>query len=82
MFHAMTRLRLRRELIKRGYKRDDVANMIDAAGNDVIDVAAVQSGARGKIGDGTILKIVVDFLNSEGGKKLIDALIKLLLSFI
>lgn len=34
------------------------------------------------LGDGTIIQAIIAFFNSENGKKLIDALVALLLSFI
>jgi hypothetical protein len=39
-------------------------------------------GAVGKLGDGTILQAILDFLKSPQGQQLIDALVKMLLALL
>lgn len=84
-FYALARLRLRRALAKKGFPRNQIDDIIADCANDVIDSACEMALVKppvGQLGDGTIIKLILDFLSSEAGQKLIDALIKLLLGLI
>ena len=86
-FYAMVRLRTRATLRSQGYNPWQVNDLMDATEDDLIDVAAVQAQVTvpptvGELGDGAILKAIIDFLKSEQGQALIKALITLLLSLI
>ena len=87
-FDLLTRLRVRAGLAEKGLRRRDVNRAMDGYDERILAMASVQSGvtvpnfAEAALGDGTIIKAIIEFFNSEAGKKLIDALIQLLLSFI
>lgn len=86
-FYALTRLACRRELRRQGHSFSEITELLDAADDDVIDAAAVSATVEippttGAIGDGTIIRAIVDFLRSEQGQALIRALIALLMGLI
>ena len=83
VFFAATRLRLRRALRAKGYRPLQVNALVDDASDEVIEATADSvSGTReavGAIGDGSFIEAFLKFLESDLGKALIDALLKLLL---
>lgn len=79
------RAALRQELRKKGYSFSEINSVISHIDEDSVKDAGIEMGIK-EIGDGSILKQLVDaflkFLQSEQGKALIDALMKLLLGLL
>jgi hypothetical protein len=84
-FYVRLRIAARRELRHRGLSARQVTLAMDAADDATCDQAVVESGVSlpvGAFGDGSIIQAIVDFLKSEEGQKLIQALIALILSVL
>lgn len=86
VFYAVTRLATRRELRKSGLRQAQVNDLMDACDDDVIDAAEVAASVApadlAKIGDGTILQAIIDFLKSDAGQALLKALVTMLLTLL
>lgn len=92
-FYPLVRLAARRELRSQGKSLRETRELLDAATDDLIDTAtaAVEAAAQvpgefrlgagklGAIGDGSIIKAIMDFLASPTGQAIIAMLLKLLL---
>lgn len=84
---AAVRQHLRETYRKQGLGLAERVKKANQATDDVInglmaDAEKVAGQRFGAIGDGTILKVIIDFLNSPAGKALIEALIQLLIHSI
>jgi hypothetical protein len=79
LFYSLTRLQTRLALRKEGYGFFEINGILDGAEDEVIDAALVASGGVPvALGDGSILKAIMDFLKSEQGQALIKILLGLL----
>lgn len=88
LFNLRLRLRVRDELANRGLTRRQIRDRLDELDETLVGTALAQAGAVeavyalengvGAIGDGTILKAIMDFLKSDLGQ----ALIKIILGFL
>lgn len=83
VIRGVVRLRLRRL----GYDRSVLDDAVELVNEDLIELASLQSDIPilqdyQKIGDGTIIQAILEFLKSEQGKKLIDAILTIILSLL
>ena len=89
-FYALARLQARAALRRQGHGFFRISEIMEAAEDDLIDVAAEEAGVTAEqagavtvaLGDGKIIDAILGFFRSEQGQALIAALIKLLLGFI
>ena len=66
-----------------GYSDDHINSVIgQITDTKVHEVASEIPDAVGKLGDGTILQAIIDFLKSPQGQQLIAALVKMLISLL
>jgi hypothetical protein len=77
----------RRELSNQGYSFRQINEAMQHVDGQAVSAAAMMAGpevegAVGKLGDGTILQAILDFLKSPQGQQLIDALVKMLLALL
>lgn len=87
LFYGVVKLRARRELLEQGYGRSEVRALMVLCDDARVDEAVASSGASvpqvaSAIGDGSIIKAIMEFLQSEAGQALIKALLALLMSLI
>jgi hypothetical protein len=85
VFYSLVRLAARRQLRRQGYSLWQVNEMMAGADDGLVDAAQLDAGVVIPIeglGDGTILKAIIEFLQSEQGQALIAALVKMLLMLI
>lgn len=88
--HALTRLHLRTEFIRRKLRgevpfRVKLVDFIDAASDDLIDAVADDenvSGVVGGFGDGSVIAAILAWLQSEQGKAFINTIFKLILGLL
>jgi hypothetical protein len=90
LFNVMTRVAVRRRLREQGKSLIESIRMADEATDDLIgsvqrqvapDLPEDVEVARG-LGDGKIIDAILEFLRSEQGKALIDALVRILLGLL
>ena len=79
MFHSLVKIRVTNGLVRQGYSRSDARAMASTLTPHLIDGAMASVAPDGAIGDGTILKALLDFLASPAGQQLIQLLISILL---
>lgn len=77
----------RRKLAADGYSFRQINDAMSQVDTQAVEAAAFSAGpevesAVGKLGDGTILQAIIDFLKSPQGQALIDALVKMLIALI
>ena len=84
IFNAVTRIATRRALRQKGYSFRQVNEMMAAASDDLIDAVldAEAIPVPVALGDGSIIRAIFDFLESEQGQRLIQAILTLLMSLI
>lgn len=80
VLHGLVRIRVAAGLRRKGYGFMEARELASSLTAEIIDAASPESVQA--IGDGTLFQLIIDFLNSEAGKALIDALIKLLIGFL
>lgn len=83
--YPLARLEARRALRTRWLSIREIGDLMEACDDDLIDTAAIQVGAAppvGVLGDGTIVKMLIEFLKSEQGQALIKALVALLIGLV
>lgn len=74
------RLKVAAALREKGHGFFEAAQLAaNLTNSDIHDAVASQPEMVAAIGDGTILKAIIDFFNSPLGKKLIDLLVSLIL---
>jgi len=84
----VVRNQVRQKLREHGVSRSAINSVIDSVDEDSVAVAAESASVSmsampvGKLGDGTILNAIMDFLKSPQGQALIDALMKMLLGLL
>jgi hypothetical protein len=61
---------------------DTAVDQVSATNPELGAEAAATMSAVGAIGDGTILKAIIDFFKGPQGQQIIDAVVKLLLHLI
>lgn len=80
-FYSMTKLQTRFALRKQGYGFFEINGVMDGLDEDLIDAAVVEAGGvPAALGDGSILKAIIDFLKSENGQALIKIILGLLVA--
>lgn len=89
LFKLRLRLAVRSELAGRGLSRRQIRDRLDELDDDLVETAIVQTGAKDAvfalehgvtaIGDGSILKAILEFLQSDLGQAIIKFIIGLLL---
>lgn len=77
----------RRELSNQGYSFRQINEAMSHVDGQAVSAAAFSAGpevegAVGKLGDGTIIQAIVDFLKSPQGQALIQALVQMLIHLI
>ena len=80
-FYVSVRRETREALRRQGYGPFKIRRILEDATDDVIDLAVEESGVSPPAG-GPLLDAILAFLRNDEGKKIIDALLKILLSFV
>lgn len=82
IFYLFARTAARRKLRAAGYSFRDINDAMDELDDDSIDAVAATMPAMAPLVGGPVLDAIIAFFQSEQGKALIEALVKMLIALI
>lgn len=82
VFNLLARRRCKVKLLSMGYSRAAVNDVIDDLDDDTIQATYAATAGVAALGDGEILRKIIEWFSSEQGQAFIKALLDILLALL